>query len=130
MEPPPAAQSRQRGLGAVDDAEEVDVDHAEELVDVEGLAGLPGDAGVEERRVQPPVLGLDLGDHGLVGRPVGDVEDHEVAVELVGDLPVALTVEVGEDDGDVERPQLGGEGAAEATGPPGDQSDGSGRGCG
>ena len=43
---------------------------------VEGVgAALAGDPGVEERGVQPAVLGLDVGDDSLVGGVVGDVQD-------------------------------------------------------
>ena len=122
---------RAGGQGAVDHAEQVDLDHAHELAEVElALALLRRDAGVEVGGVQPAVLGLDLRDDRLVGGPVGHVQRQERAAEVGGDRPVALGVEVGEDDGDLALAQLRGEGAAEAAGPPGDQRDGAGPGVG
>ena len=108
MAPPPARLIAGRAAcDAVDDAEQVDLDDPHELVEVERVVALGrGDAGVEVGGVQPAVLGLDLRDDGLVGGPVGDVEDDERAAEVGGDLPVALAVEVGEDGGDVQRLQL------------------------
>ena len=115
----------------VERADQVDLDHALERVEVVGPVLVHGALGPADARAadgDPQVAGLAGGGHGglhLVG--VGDVAELEARppAELLGERVALLLVEVG--DGHVRAPgvQEAGGGGAETRGPAGDQRAGS-----